>query len=110
MRTPELGRGWGIQTAWLAVVLTLGLTFLGSCGADESVIAPAGKEIFIVVFEHMPIVTYNGQISGLRGTAKYFSQRWRKAHKRYCSLIDLRASFRVYGVITTVTIPFSRII
>jgi len=82
MRTPELGRGWGIQTACLVVALTLGLTFLGSCGAKEYNSAPAGKEIYIVVFEDMPIVTYNGKISGLRGTAKYFSQRWRKAHKR----------------------------
>lgn len=83
MRTPELGRGVGIQTAWLVVALTLGLTFLGSCAAKEYSGSPVGKEIYIVIFEHMPIVTYNGEISGLRGTAKYFSHKWRKAHKRY---------------------------
>jgi len=82
MRIPVVGRGWGIQTAWLVVALTLWLTLLGSCGAKEYSDAPAVKQIYIVVFADMPIVTYNGKLSGLRGTAKYFSQRWRKAHKR----------------------------
>lgn len=90
MRIPVVGRGWGIQTACWVVALTLWLALLGSCEAKEHNDAPAEKQIYIVVFEDMPIVTYNGKLSGLRGTAKYFSQRWRKAHKRYTLLFAYR--------------------
>lgn len=85
MRTPELRRGVGIQTACLVVAFTLVLTFLVSCSSAEEINGvPGEKSVYIVVFDDMPIVTYNGKISGLRGTAKYFSRRWRRAHKRYC--------------------------
>ena len=74
------------QSVWLVLVLlTLGLTLLSCIEADENDpnAAVGRKDMYIVVFEQMPIVTYNGKIVGLRGTAKYFSEHWRKSHKRY---------------------------
>jgi hypothetical protein len=44
--------------------------------------AGAKTDMYIVVFEQMPIVTYDGKLVGLRGTAKYFTEHWRKSHKR----------------------------
>ena len=84
MRNQVCGSGWRIQISWLVLVLTLGLALL-NCEAKEynATSDEENKAIYIVVFEDMPIVIYNGHLPGLRGTAKYFSQRWRKAHKRY---------------------------
>lgn len=85
MRTLELRRGVGIQTAACFVAaFTLALTFLVSCSSAKEINGvPGEKSVYIVIFDDMPIVTYNGKITGLRGTAKYFSRRWRRAHKRY---------------------------
>ncbi|KAG0568710.1 hypothetical protein M758_6G037400 [Ceratodon purpureus] len=96
MRIPEFGRGWRIQTSWLVLVLTLGLALL-SCEAKEYNAPPDGqkKDVYIVIFEDMPIVTYNGKITGLRGTAKYFSEKWRKSHKR-AHISDLVKKYNEY--------------
>ena len=74
------------ESAWLVLVLlTLGLTLLSCIEADGN--APDGavakKDMYIVVFEQEPIVIYNGKVVGLRGTAKYFTEHWRKSHRRY---------------------------
>lgn len=74
------------QSVWsVLVLLALGLTLLSCVEANKNATdgAVAKKDIYIVVFEQMPVVTYNGKIIGLRGTAKYFSEHWRKSHRRY---------------------------
>ncbi|KAG0587327.1 hypothetical protein KC19_2G156500 [Ceratodon purpureus] len=86
------------QSVWLVLVLlTLGLTLLSCIEADENDpnAAVGRKDMYIVVFEQMPIVTYNGKIVGLRGTAKYFSEHWRKSHKR-AHVSELVRKYKAY--------------
>lgn len=69
----------------MVVLAALGLSLLITSEAKsyEPTEASPKTHVYMVVFDQMPVVTYNGKILGLRGTAKYFSERWRKTHKRY---------------------------
>lgn len=74
----DLGKRWRVPAAWLLFVAAMGLVLL-ACGEDSA----NKEETYMVVLDSKPIVTYKGEIPGLRGTAKYFSTSWKKHHKRY---------------------------
>lgn len=74
----DLGKRWRVPAAWLLFVAAMGLVLL-ACGEDSG----NKEETYMVVLDSKPIVTYKGEIPGLRGTAKYFSTSWKKHHKRY---------------------------
>lgn len=67
-----------MQAAWLLFVAAMGIVVL-AYGEDSA----NKEETYMVVLNSKPLVTYKGDIPGLRGTAKYFSTSWRKHHKRY---------------------------
>ncbi|XP_024362590.1 subtilisin-like protease SBT2.5 [Physcomitrium patens] len=99
MRASEVARGWRMQTVWTVLVVALWLPSLITSEAKSYEATEAGpkKDVYMVVFDQMPIVTYNGKILGLRGTSKYFSERWRKAHKR-AHISDLVKKYNAYLV------------
>lgn len=81
----------------MVVLAALGLSLLITSEAKsyEPTEASPKTHVYMVVFDQMPVVTYNGKILGLRGTAKYFSERWRKTHKR-AHVSDLVKKYNAY--------------
>lgn len=75
----DLKKSWKVQPSWLLVVATMAALVVLAYGEDSA----DKEETYMVVLDSKPLVTYQGDIPGLRGTAKYFSTSWKKHHKRF---------------------------
>lgn len=76
----------------LAMILALGLTMPGYEAAGQS---HADIDTYMVLLEGPPIVIYKGDIPGLRGTAKYFTNSWKKHHRR-AHVKDLVSKYKTH--------------
>jgi len=67
--------------SWVRWILVVSLSLGALMPGYEA--KPADVDTYMVLLEGKPVVGYKGEIPGLRGTAKYFTNNWKKHHRRY---------------------------
>lgn len=77
-----------VLRSWLLMVL---VALMLGCEAKHT-----GVDTYIVLMEGRPVVGYKGEIPGLRGTAKYFTNNWKKHHRRYQTQKNIHLHIRVF--------------
>lgn len=83
----------------LVTILSLGTFIPGYEAVGEPQNNDTDIDTYMVLLEGPPIVGYKGDIPGLRGTAKYFTNSWKKHHGRYAPLLKILTRIRRFTCI-----------